>query len=306
MVTFSCNICAKDFLTKDIFQQHHIVCSSQPGYIKLKELCIQLQAKLEDREKQIQDLRADLQQLSLEAVKRPSLINNTNNSTNNNTHTTNINNLGVFVQAELTDVIEQFPMSKSDMDSGIPGVAKHVGNLLKNKFDKPLYIVSNENKQKFNYKLEDGTVRKDFKSKLIIDSVGPKLSDQATCHFISTRSNYELVAKIKDIENIKSPFLKRALSQFEQQIKDLPSRKIDHPDRVAINKKIEKTNHDLLLLLEDLKTLKTEALGCGIKLDVPIEYYEDDLDKTSQNLHKIRNLKDHSSSFSKTLIETIA
>jgi hypothetical protein len=276
--------------------------------VQQKELIIQLQAKLDEKEEQlldkdrlIKDLRADLQELSLEAVKRPSTV--TNN--NNNTHTTNINNLGVFVQSELTDVIEKFPLSKSDMDNGIPGVAKHVGTLLKNQFEKPLYVVSNESKQKFNYKMQDGTVQKDFKSKLIIESVGPKLSDQATSHFNSTRSNYEMVSKIKDLEHNKIAFLKKALVQFDQQIKDLPSRRVDHPDRLVINKKIDKTNTELFALMEQLDALKKEAVEYGIKLDVPIEYYEDDLDKTSQNLHKIKNLKDHSSSFSRTLIESI-
>jgi hypothetical protein len=308
--SFLCNICSKDFLTKHQYQQHYGSCSSHVGYIKFKELSIQLQAKLDaailerdNKDFLIDKLRFDLQQVTLEAVKRPTNV--TNHSTNNNTHTTNINNLAVFVKSDLVDAIERFPITKQIMDDGVPGVAKHVGTLMKTHFNKPNYMVTNEAKQKFTYKLEDGTVQKDYKSKLILDSVGPHISDQATNIYNSTLSNYELVSKIKELENTRIPSLKKFLLQFEQQIKDIPSRQFDHPEKIALNQKIENTNLQLISVLNQLKSLKNDAIGQGIRLDVPIDYYEDDLDKTTQNLRKIKNLKDHNISFSKTLIETI-
>jgi hypothetical protein len=81
--SFPCEICGKVFTTKQNFQQHYGSCVSQPGYVKLKELSIQLQAFLHDKDKQLADkdllidkLRFDLQQVTLEAVKRPTNVTN--------------------------------------------------------------------------------------------------------------------------------------------------------------------------------------------------------------------------------------
>ena len=328
---FECNICQKKFTSKQNLQQHFVLCSSHPGYVSMKQIyseiqerCLflefqlkeksiqmeeQVKAKQEiidkliiDKDQMIDKLRSDLSKISIEAINRPSTINNTNN----NSHTTNINNLAVFCQDKLSDVVDKNPLPKNSMNDGIPGVARHVGELLKTKFDKPLYVTCNEAKQKFNYKNEEGVINKDYKSKLIIESVGSKLTDQATEHFNITRSNYELRLKINDIERKQIPFLKKIIQQYDQQIMDVPSRKTDHPEKLRLNDKIEKTNEELCQMIDHLNQLKEAAESIGIKLDYPLEFYEDDLGKTTENLDKIRNLKDHSGQFSKTLIETIS
>lgn len=45
----------------------------------------------------------------------------------------------------------------------------------------------------------------------------------------------------------------------------------------------------------------------AVSIDVPIEFYEEDFDKTSQHLKDIKSIPtDHKGSFAKTLIETIS
>jgi hypothetical protein len=312
-----CSVCNSNFSTKQNLQKHFSACSSHIGYVKYKELYIQSQTEIvqkemhyEDKirmyEKIIKDLRADLQLLSMEAVKRPSTVNNTN--TNNNTNTTNINNLAMFSGETLNNVLIENPITKDTLSEGIPGVAKHMGNLLTTKFEKPTYTVSNVARQKFNYKDAQGVIRKDFKAKAIINSVGSTLTDQATTHFNSTKEQLDLVSKINDIEKNKVPMHKKALVQFEQQLKESPYRRNEsHPDIIKLEEKIEKTNSTIIMLIEELEELKAEAIENNIKLDIPLDTYRDDFNNTAQNLDKIKNInkEQHLTTFSKTLIETI-
>jgi hypothetical protein len=322
---FTCDICDKTFNVKHVFQQHRSSCASHPGYVKQKEVSMLLQVEnkqlklqmedkdkifmkqLEDKDKMIDKMRSDLQLLSMEAVKRPSTVHNTNN--NNNTHTTNINNLAVFSGETLNNVLIENPITKDTLSEGIPGVAKHMGNLLTTKFDKPTYTVSNVARQKFNYKDADGIIRKDFKAKAIINSVGSTLTDQATTHFNATREQVDLVSRINDIEKHKIPLHKKAILQFEEQIKESPYRRNNnHPDIINLREKIEETNSVIVDLMEQLEELKEEANDNNVRLDISLDTYRDDLNNTAQNLYKIKNInkEQNLATFSKTLIETLS
>jgi hypothetical protein len=302
--SFTCDICTKNFSSKQNYQQHYGLCAMQPGYIKLKELCIQQQAKIEEKDNLIEVLRRDLQILSLEAVKRPTTVNNTNNNSN----TTNINNLAVFVKSEIKSAIQSNPINKNIMDKGIPGVAEHVGEVMKSQFIPPMYMIADASRLKCKYKDEDGNIVTDHKCSAIVSSISPELSDQATTIHKKVASSYEIRLNIANIENIKIPTSRKLIRQVEQQIDDLPDRRMkNHPDRPRLQQLLEDYNDDFRDLIMQLETLKEEAELNNVRLDVPLEYYEEDLDKTSQNLKDIKNITgENKAVFAKTLIEIIA
>ncbi len=315
---FLCDICQKSFSTKQNLQQHYGICCSHPGYIKYKELYmvaqtekIQIQAEnnhlknqLGDKNVMIDKLRADLQQLSMEAVKRPSTVNNTNNNVN----TTNINNLAVFDKNQLVNAVQRNPLNKEIVDKGLPGVAGHVGYLLKTEFEKPNYMIADASRLKCKYKNEDGNIITDHKCSAIVSSISPHLSDQATDVLQDVASSYELRLNIHNLENNKIPTLQKCIKQVEKQIDDLPDRRTqNHPDRQRFNKLLEDYNDDLEDYFEQLNSLKQEALRKSVRLDIPLESYEEDLDKTSRNLKDIKQITGETkTSFAKSLIDTIS
>jgi hypothetical protein len=320
--SFICDVCEKTFTTKQHLQQHYQSCCSHHGYIKYKVLYSSLQVEkqqlqaeylhfqkltekqLSDKDVMIDKLRADMQQLSMEAVKRPSTVNNTNNNVN----TTNINNLAVFDRNQLVDAVQRNPLNKEIVDKGLPGVAGHVGYLLKTEFEKPNYMIADASRLKCKYKNADGNIITDHKCNAIVSSISPHLSDQATDVFQDVASSYELRLNIHNLENNKIPTLQNYIKQVEKQIDDLPDRRTqNHPDRQRFNKLLEDYNDDLKDYFEQLNSLKQAALIKSVRLDIPLESYEEDLDKTSRNLKDIKQITGETkTSFAKSLIHTIS
>jgi hypothetical protein len=253
-------------------------------------------------EKQIQQLNDNIQQLSLEAIKRPSTVNNNNN----NTHTTNINNLAVFVKSDLEDALISNPINKQIMHQGVPGIAQHVGSIIKAKTPS-VYMITDASRLKCKYKDENGNIVTDHKCNAIVSSVSPALSEQASSIHRTVASAYEIRRNIHALENIKIVSMHKCIKTVQQQLDDLPDRRsLNHPDRPRLNQQLEDYNEDLKDLLDQLESFKEQAINSGVRLDVPIEFYEEDYDKTSQHLKDIKNIPtDNKASFAKTLIESI-
>ena len=266
----------------------------------------ELKKQLIDKNELIDKLQANLQELSIEAVKRPTTI--TTNNTNNNVNTTNINNLAIFDKTQLIDVVQKNPLNKAIVDKGIPGVASHVGILMKNEFEKPNYLIADASRLKCKYKNEDGNIITDHKCSAIVSSISPELSDQAANVYKGVATSYELRLKIHNLENNKIPNMRKYIEQIEKQIEDLPDqRTLNHPDRPRLNQMLEDYNYDLDDLLSQLEDLKEDASLNQVRLDIPLEYYEEDLDKTSKNLKDIKDITgDSKTSFAKSLIEAMS
>jgi hypothetical protein len=316
-----CNVCNSLFSTKFNLQKHFGTCSSHVGYMKFKDLYIQssakndlyekqlemLQKQLDDKEKQltdkddlIQGIRQDLQELSMEAVKRPSTINNTNNNTNNIL----IASLAEWNPDEIIKNVEASPMSEATFDEGLPAIGTHYAKQQTIFQDSIPLRTCDRSRKLFQRKLADGVIVKEKNAITFIKTVQPTILNHSIPLHERRQSDYDIVTKYNKLSNISIPNQRKFITEAQQRLQDIKFRSDDHPDKIRINNQIEQLDDTLKLLIEESCRLKMEANSRNLCLSDP-DFHLDKMQKSAATLNKVKHLTDskNASAFASGLVD---
>jgi hypothetical protein len=296
ITSFSCDICSHTFTSKYNLQLHYASCSSHPGYVKYKDLYTQTHAKYQANEeaqnKQILLLQQlleskdrQLQELSLEAVKRPSTI--TNNNTNNNTNNISIKNLAVFNPLAVVEQIERYPITAEIFDGGLVAIGKHIGDSISQFGPSPPYAVTDKSRKTFAFKDENGNIRKEKDASTLINTVGPTLVIQAKPIKDRRLQNFEYAQRYKKLKDSEIPNYRKFIRDLEDQLKDLPCSR----NRESLENKIKEYDDQLKIYIEELEEITDHARCNNIDFDLPMDEHAKNLQKTVKNFNSIQHLK---------------
>lgn len=298
-----CEICDHEYSNQSSLHRHLLVCSTHVGYMKLKDINLELSSKVNQLqeikliyERQLAEKDVLIQTLSLKAIERPTTINNTNSSTN----TTNILNLSLFSPDELVKSLQDDPMDKDILNRGVVGVAQWVGSKMKRN-GKPTYMIADASRHKFSYKDDEG-VHTDYQASKVIKTVAPIVHDQATDILNQTNEYFDIASKIYKLTQNDIPEIKKAIIKNESRLNYLQENKLDYS---KLSQLLEEQNFEYSELVSELESLKKTAFTRNIPIHRPLDFLAEDLSTTTDNYLMVKNLTEHKAPFSSELLKII-